>query len=129
MQTVVLFAGRTQSLVKQMANRITHGRIADSDDTEEATDAGGRIQADGNAREARTRRGEREEDKKMRSGAGGQRGAEEDGRETVKADRNSNPRTPPQPPRTGSPSISRRMRRSWSRASEESGRYQSWNKA
>ena len=27
MQTVVLFAGRTQSLVKQMANRITHGRI------------------------------------------------------------------------------------------------------
>ena len=26
-QTVVLFAGRTQSLVKQMANRITHGRI------------------------------------------------------------------------------------------------------
>ena len=29
-------------------------------ETEEATGAGGRIQADGNAREARTRRGERE---------------------------------------------------------------------
>ena len=67
-------------------------------ETEEATDAGGRIQADGNAREAGTRRGEREEDKKMRSGAGGQRGVEEDGREAVKADRNSNPRTPPTTP-------------------------------
>ena len=53
-------------------------------ETKEATGARRRIQADGNAREARTRRGERKEDKKMRSGAGRQRGVEENGRETVK---------------------------------------------
>ena len=72
-------------------------------ETKEATGARGSIQADGNAREARTRRGEGEEDKKMRSGAGRQRGVEENGRETVKADRNSNPRTPPNHPGRGPP--------------------------